>query len=630
MKKSMFLFGALFAAGLSFTACSSDNDVADNGPTGENAGGNFISISINLPSEPVSTTRADDNGNQVTYDDGLATEYTVHDAMVIIFDASTNDLKGAYTITPSWETSSDRNVTWKSKQIVTKVGSDIEANDLMLVVLNNNGFFQVQTDNTLKVMKSGGLTAFTGGYSDLINQTNNYLATTNGLNCGDMNKTGFFMANAPLAKYQGSGNTPTDGSVQVLVPITAVYTTEDNAKSGTPDQIYVERGMAKVTMTASSGNLTSAQVSAANDLAWTVSAWTLDNTNPDSYLVRSTNNFSTASTGYWTLSSNKSDAPSNRCIGNTAITEGSPTYKYRTYFAESANFGETAQSSTAASTFSLNTFTPDGTDTNNDNIDDAFSTQFTSDHPQYCFENTFPVDEQNVSHTTLVQLAVTTKYGGTAQNIYTIDGNKSVVYLESSIYDKIKAAASKYITDNKSTLVTSGTTVSSNDFTVTSVTLNSSNVVTGAVLTYAASTGDAVLDASCFVSGTTLTTTLCGNIFLTITESYTQYTGGVSYYHIRIKHFGDVLTPWNNGETTAPSAGNVYPSGSNRNGNYLGRYGVLRNNWYDLSVSSIKRLGDAVPHTGNWPGTTDDEFDNYITFKINILSWAKRTQNADL
>ena len=52
---------------------------------------------------------------------------------------------------------------------------------------------------------------------------------------------------------------------------------------------------------------------------------------------------------------------------------------------------------------------------------------------------------------------------------------------------------------------------------------------------------------------------------------------------------------------------------------------LLRNNWYDISVSGIKRLGDAVPHTGNWPGTTDDEFDNYITLRL-ISSWAKRTQ----
>ena len=630
MKKSMFLFGALFAVGLSFTACSSDNDVAENGPI-ENGGGNYIAISINLPVDPASTTRADDNSDQVTYDDGLATEYAVNNAMVLVFDESTKNLKGAYTITPSWETSSDGNVTWKSKQIVTKVGSDIVADDLMLVVLNNNGLFEVQSDNSLKVMKNGTLTAFTGSYTDLIDQANGYLATTTGLNCGVMNTTGFFMANAPLAKYRGSGNTPTDGSVQVLVPITAVYTTEDNAKSGTPDQIYVERGMAKVTMTANTGNLTSAQVSAANDLTWTVTGWTLDNTNPHSYLVRSTSNFSTASTGYWTLSSNATSAPSNRCIGNTAITEGSPSFPYRTYFAESANFDKTATTNTTPGSVTLNTFTLAGTDTNGDNIDDAFSTSFTSENPQYCFENTFPVNEQNVSHTTLVQLAVTTKFEGTAQNLYTIDGNKSIVYTEATMLTNFANEVVAAITADESTYIQTAGTYSASDFEISSITRDETGKITAVALKLKSTrTGTATFKDALFSDVTNqIVKTDFVNSYVT-SYNIVQYIGGVSYYHIRIKHFGDVLTPWNTTETTKPSAGNVYPSGTNRENNYLGRYGVLRNNWYDLSVSSIKRLGDAVPHTGNWPGTTDDEFDNYITFKINILSWAKRTQSAAL
>lgn len=629
--KKFFLLGALFAVGLSFTACSSDKDETQPNGSPESGGSNFISISINLPSEPSATTRADDNGSQVTYDDGLPAEYAVNNAMVLIFDASTNNLNGAYTITPSWETSSDGNVTWKSKQIVTKVGSDIDAGDLMLVVLNNNGLFEVQSDNSLKVMKSGSLTAFTGTYADLINQANGYLATTTGLDCGDMNTTGFFMANAPLAKHKGSGNTPTDGSVQVLVPITSVYTTEDNAKSGTPDQIYVERGMAKVTMTASNGNLTGAKVSADNDLAWTVTGWTLDNTNPDSYLVRSTNNFSTATAGYWTLGSNADGATTYRCIGNTAITEGSPTFAYRTYFAESANFSKTAKSSTAAGDFSLNTFTLAGTDNNNDNIDDAFSTKFTSANPQYCFENTFPVNEQNVSHTTLVQLAVTTKYGGNAQNLYTIDGNKSTVYTEATMLTNFANEVVAAIAANEATYIQTSGTYPAADFEISSITRDATGKVTAVALKLKDTrTGTAVFKDDLFSDATNkIVKTDFVNSYIT-SYNIVQYVGGVSYYHIRIKHFGDVLTPWNTTETTKPSAGNVYPSGSNRDGNYLGRYGVLRNNWYDLSVSSIKRLGDAVPHTGNWPGTTDDEFDNYITFKINILSWAKRTQAADL
>lgn len=626
--KKLFFFGALIAAGLSFTACSSDKDVAENSGPIASAGENYIAISINLPTNPASSTRGTDNGEQVTYDDGLPTEYAVNDAMVIIFDQSSKACKGAYSITPAWDPSSDDNVTKTSKQFVKKVDSGVVAGDLLLVILNANGLFEVQSDNSLKVMKSGALTAFTGTYEDLINQTNGYLATTTGLDCGKMNQTSFYMANAPLAKYKGSGNTPTDGSVQVLVPITAVYATEDLAKHGTPDQIYVERGMAKVTMNSSTGNFSVSQVSAANDLSYTVSAWVLDNTNPDSYLVRSTNNFSTASTGYWTLSSTKASTTNYRSIGNTAIAEGSPSFSYRTYFAESANYSKAAKSNTAAGDFSLNTFKLSGADADNDNIDDNFTTDFTN--PKYCFENTFPVAEQNVSHTTLVQLAVTAEYGGSAGNLYTIDGNKGTIYTEATMLTNFANEVVAAIDADPSTYIETSGTYPASDFEISSVTRDATGKVTAVALKLKTSrTGTATFKDALFSDVTNkIVKTDFVNSYIT-NNSIVQYLGGVSYYHIRIKHFGDNLTPWKNGETPGPSSGDVYPA-TNRDNNYLGRYGVLRNNWYDISVSGISRLGDAVPHTGNWPGTTDDEYDSYITFKINILSWAKRTQSAAL
>lgn len=58
------------------------------------------------------------------------------------------------------------------------------------------------------------------------------------------------------------------------------------------------------------------------------------------------------------------------------------------------------------------------------------------------------------------------------------------------------------------------------------------------------------------------------------------YKEGVSYYIARIKHFGDDLTPWQEGNDTY---------GEN-NLNWLGRYGVLRNNWYDLTIEKLAVL----------------------------------------
>lgn len=125
------------------------------------------------------------------------------------------------------------------------------------------------------------------------------------------------------------------------------------------------------------------------------------------------------------------------------------------------------------------------------------------------------------------------------------------------------------------------------------------------------------------------------SIFKIIREHFgniSVYEKGYAYYPVLIKHFGDQLTPWNTDEygTTKPSAGGIdqiYPT-TNRDANYLGRYGVVRNNWYELKINNVKRPGKPGINT---PGDTpDDELDSYISVSINILSWAKRSQDVDL
>lgn len=97
------------------------------------------------------------------------------------------------------------------------------------------------------------------------------------------------------------------------------------------------------------------------------------------------------------------------------------------------------------------------------------------------------------------------------------------------------------------------------------------------------------------------------------------YKNGESYYIARIKHFGDDLTPW--------VAGNDNYGGKNLE--WLGRYGVLRNNWYDLAINSISGPGyPDVPEVK--PTDPDDEDTKYINVSVKILSWAKRSQGVEL
>lgn len=95
------------------------------------------------------------------------------------------------------------------------------------------------------------------------------------------------------------------------------------------------------------------------------------------------------------------------------------------------------------------------------------------------------------------------------------------------------------------------------------------------------------------------------------------YLNGEAYYIARIKHFNE-LTPW--------TAGEGYGTANDK---YLGRYGVLRNNWYDLSVNSISGLGyPDIPEVK--PDVPDDENEQYINVEVKILDWAKRTQQIEL
>ena len=69
-----------------------------------------------------------------------------------------------------------------------------------------------------------------------------------------------------------------------------------------------------------------------------------------------------------------------------------------------------------------------------------------------------------------------------------------------------------------------------------------------------------------------------------------------------------------------------------RKKDYLGRYGIVRNNWYDLQVSKIMTLGhpqDPQKWDDSWPGKPDDNKDQYIAVELRVLSWAKRSQNVE-
>ncbi len=654
MKKFSFL--ALAAAGMLFAACSSDKDVAAEGtvPTLDE-GKQFIALNINLPVDNSFATRSnelDDNnygdGNFVL-DDGMASEYTVNDATLVVFHPAASGKEEdatfvkAYAINPEpWKMSDDKQVTDYSTKIVQKVGTTVKAHDLALVILNKNNLFSIETDGTFNV--NG--TAFSGTFGAL-QATIAASAGSGKAAAAEMTTNGFYMANAPLTDKAGSTATePTGATTRTLVEIKNVYETEQAARDGECAEVYVERGMAKVTVRQSITNssLTTQYgvgvegVTPAN-LNLTIDAWVLDQTNSQSFMVRSVEGHSDF------IKLINADANKYRYIGKSDIVEGigtGDTYKYRTYFAKDPNYEETSAPTDFGNSLGGLTKVTDITAAG------VMSNLFGETNPQYCFENTFDVAHQSINNTTLVRLKVTAKTGTTAEDLYIINGNKSVIYKEADVktliankcVELVKAAGvqSKDATDaNK---------IQSSDFTVTLGDVDADGYKNISAIAFNITAKVSEATTSLIPTPAALLASVKSlykdNTVGSKNGSILCYVGGVSYYTIRIKHFGDQLTPWKKGSssliTPVPSLENgSYPGWDGSADeklaaakNYLGRYGVLRNNWYDIQVEDIKYLGEAVPVDYSNDPTPDDEIDGYIAVKINILSWAKRTQQWHL
>lgn len=64
----------------------------------------------------------------------------------------------------------------------------------------------------------------------------------------------------------------------------------------------------------------------------------------------------------------------------------------------------------------------------------------------------------------------------------------------------------------------------------------------------------------------------------------------------------------------------------------LGRYGVVRNNWYTLTVTSISEPGLSYPETPEqiFKNKTEDDVLNYLSVQISVKPWTTWNQNIEL
>lgn len=575
-------------------SCSSSDDLNGGGNNiGSNQSGDgYVSLSLNLPTRSSSMSRAAND----KFDDGLADEYAVKNGTLILFEGANEadaTFAGAYklkNLSMNLVGTTTDNITTTTK-ITQKINNGLSCgtnNFYAIVVLNNDGTLAVD-DATATLKVNGEDFLSTKKISDLQN-----LELTK--NASDFKTTGFLMMNAPLASAKGGADDPSSATISVASKIDKdhIYATEALAKANSSASIYVERALAKVDVTASkaTGNLDDAPT-----VSYSVEGWVLDNTNKKTYYLRNTSNSSD-----WLSLKTTSTVPTKpyRFVGDDP-TEAAGSL-YRTYWAQDPNY---AAKPTVLST-DFNTI--------GNSVPAALKSL--SDH-DYCLENTFTVDQQKQDVTTRVIVAAKIGSGST---FYVVNDNEKDLLDADGMKKAVKSAFFNN-TDVQAWIKTglkAGKTIDENDLDVADITNAGNNKPT---ITIKSTSADKYTSSALPTVDTKIQAIMDGIKVAT-------YENGISYYPVRIKHFGDDLTPWKSSEDPLPTVNTgAYPS-THQAENYLGRYGVLRNNWYNIDVQGIKKLGSpVVPEV---TGDTDDELAAYISVKINVLSWATRKQSATL
>lgn len=575
--KIKHFFGLAVLAAMT-ASCSSNNELVNGGNgSGENeSGASYASFSINLPT--TSGTRADDNPEFV---DGTANEYKVNDATLLIFKKGATEAEGDYTFVESAELGSmapwqkpnpdETGVTTHAK-ITAKLESVNKSENNFALVLLNNG-----TGTNAKVeMPSVGekFSAWNAKATDKFAKPEN----------------GFYMANAPLFK---------DNNVTTLVPIesTKIYPTEEEAAKNAATDIYVERGLAKVTL--GEGTTTAKPVTSdtyQGDKV-TISNWALDVTNKKAFPIHNVDGLN-EDEDYADIWSNTTNASETNGATTQRFVDNIATSAKRVYWGKDPNYDKD----------NLCTDNSEGKTAREAEFNYVVNADVATapDKPLYCLENTFNLANMKQGQTTRIVFKATYKPASLPEGektFYKI-GKNTAIWREADLEKEIKAAVAS---------VFSGVTTDK-------ITVNldaEENKITAAGTHYIAAVNITVAGV------TTITpeniTAINTQLGLNETKKVgiSTYAGGESYYIARIKHFGDALTSWSSGDY-----------GTN-NLAYLGRYGILRNNWYELTVSSVSGPGyPSVPEVK--PNTPDDENDKYISVSVKILKWAKRTQDVKL
>ena len=570
--------------------CSSSDDLATDGKGNENkTEATYAKFTIQLPT--VSGTRAVDPKTGTEFDGGTANEYAVNDAQLVIFQksgGSEGDYKYVETVNignlEPWNNQTPANQGVTRYANITAKLENVDINDsgdkyYALIILNNKDQSKVTLPTT------EGTTYST--WNAAITNSANFLSTSDG----------FYMANAPLLN---------SGAPQTLVPIKGVYSTKAEAQNKPATTVYVERGMAKVTI--GSTSFASKPVDATSSTPYfgdnvQITKWTLDVMNQKTFPVHTTTGLTDKFANIWSTDRFYASADPQRVYWGT-----DPNYSMTTLTDVPACKGEFYLLDREGNTYN--------------GVTGSTVTWADQAKPLYCLENTFDIDNMKQGQTTRVVFKATYTPSALAEVTTAADktffmiGNNPKIWTKANLQQQIANKAKELLgTTGTVTATISGDLLkggshllATGNVTIMEGTVAKNDDIDFAKLNTKLGLKNTEMDAN-------------GNPKVGIKT----YENGVCYYIARIKHF-NALTPWASGD---PTYKNTTLSEAQSNEKFLGRYGVLRNNWYDLEVTKFSAPGYPDVPVVN-PTDPDDEDTKFINVEVKILDWAKRSQQVEL
>lgn len=601
MKTKLFYWATLSAVLL---ASCTDNEMREDNGKPQLEKNAYASVVIKLPSTSDTKTKA-----EPSYDDGDDNEFKVNDLTLLFFSApagQNEDQIAESDFILSEVVSTDATLSTGSvlpESVIPKNNARTFKTGPILI-----------NDKSVRVLAVLNVGPTEGVAKELLKLGSPFSTINRELPIpgGDLNallganKDCFLMTSAPV--YSGSD----------MKTLTECITSTNEAEAKTkPTTISVERVVAKVEL--KTNEKTYLQDPTDLDKMYftvpdgqshsgdriTILAWALGNTNKSAFPFRKVEEGWVSNTPLW----------------DNAICPSATTPPARIYWAVDPNYGQIAD----AGKFS----TP---------IEIVTSVDQPTKAVEYCLENTSDYPMMLKSQTT--RLIVKAKYipntaKPTASGGNTVDDDGETWWSFTTVAEHYSAKNMylniiRWVHDNfnKDTdmpavpTVATEITVTENNNELIGATTNRNWTIT------LVKNGDfhyKLAKVNYYPTGVSVVKELTGDAldgFHSSKGEVQKYDKGVCYYEIFIRHFTEAEGGY------APTDGTPWIKEGEYEAKHLGRYGVVRNNWYTVTINSIKQPGEpTIPVDKDEPV---DAATAYIDCSIEITPWARRNHSVDL